>query len=950
MGEVRNFDVVGGQDMMLEIIEELIKWYFLKSECILTIFLLINMIVIVLGLIVMRREMRYTIYRIVNKVFYCATIAILAILLNNIGISIEISYTYFSVMFFAFSLFAIVLYEIVQCLIFKTIIEPASQGIKNIQYIIFFTIFLLGLTSKLSPLEWSVATSLFIGLQLILFEIEKKKKEKKIEHSVEVDYPSSELYYTRRMQLDSFIPVLKQQRDEPYAIMVSGEWGIGKSSFLQAVEEKLPKDDFVWIHAGSELTVSDIMIRISEEILEVLRRNSIFIEKDSVIEKYFLAFAGVVSESKLKIYNGLSKIMKVDKEYCSKDYLNSKLSKLGTTIYLVIDDLDRCDEEYQDKMFKVIRESTDLVNCKTIFVVDKNKFLRKSNHNDIEKYVTYTLDLCKVEYDEIASFLINDFFDETFLSEINPIIGKGRDKNELKKEIYEFPLRMIGILEERLKAKDKPWNSNNSDIDKEKHKEENKDIDILQTVRKNIVISRKVKKYFKNIKSNLSNINLEINECSKEYKAEDWFGAILNIQFIKNFLPDCYAEIKQYRTLQEYRIDFKHNSVFSILGLLDSWLDYYGMKGEVLNLVLYKFDIINYKELKTRNNKYHEEMNDKEKATIKHINEYLECYQNKKDLEKIIELFSKNETIDYEKRFAFISGIMAVMSEQSSRLKTDNEEFLEFSNKLADFFKSINLIQTERNFIINKGRTVVRRVIVDNTYLLRNVLEIVFKATDVSEKWPILAIADVDEFYKMLYRLDKDSCFGQFKNEEEHLPQLKTYYKNLQKELSKEKYSDIGLDINTIFKQIYMVFSICEFWSCIDKKIGNEDRVNRSLFDKYFILKDVNDSKDIAFSDEKELVCALKELKKFYALKKQNYDSKYSLILLRVLNKSVMVYEEKPEWYETEMSEISSLFSDLLEMVLTMDNGDDKESKIVIEKIRIYTYKFKQYSVRNNAS
>ena len=46
---------------------------------------------------------------------------------------------------------------------------------------------------------------------------------------------------------------------------------------------------------------------------------------------------------------------------------------------------------------------------------------------------------------------------------------------------------------------------------------------------------------------------------------------------------------------------------------------------DVLNLIIYKFDIINFKEVKTKNSKNYEEMYDEEKATIKHINEYLVC-------------------------------------------------------------------------------------------------------------------------------------------------------------------------------------------------------------------------------------------------------------------------------------------------------------------------------------
>lgn len=105
---------------------------------------------------------------------------------------------------------------------------------ENIKYTIFFTIFLLGITSKLSLLEWCTATSLFVGIQLILFEIDKYQKRETIAHSIETDYPSSDLYYTRSRQLDSFIPKLRQQRDEPYAIMISGEWELGKTSFLKA--------------------------------------------------------------------------------------------------------------------------------------------------------------------------------------------------------------------------------------------------------------------------------------------------------------------------------------------------------------------------------------------------------------------------------------------------------------------------------------------------------------------------------------------------------------------------------------------------------------------------------------------------------------------------------------------------------------------------------------------
>ena len=126
----------------MRLFERWADFYFFHSKCILSLCLLISSIAIVQGLIVMRSQIRYTIYKTINKVLYCVVIATMAILLNNIGISFEIKYAYFNVIFFSFTIIAIILYEIIQGIIFKAIKEPVLQGMKNIQYTIFFTIFL----------------------------------------------------------------------------------------------------------------------------------------------------------------------------------------------------------------------------------------------------------------------------------------------------------------------------------------------------------------------------------------------------------------------------------------------------------------------------------------------------------------------------------------------------------------------------------------------------------------------------------------------------------------------------------------------------------------------------------------------------------------------------------------------------------------------------------------
>lgn len=78
----------------------------------------------------------------------------------------------------------------------------------------------------------------------------------------ESDYPNPHLYYTREKQLEKFISILEQQKGEPYAVMISGEWGMGKTSFVQALEKRLKElnnDYFVWIYAGSEKYLFQIL-------------------------------------------------------------------------------------------------------------------------------------------------------------------------------------------------------------------------------------------------------------------------------------------------------------------------------------------------------------------------------------------------------------------------------------------------------------------------------------------------------------------------------------------------------------------------------------------------------------------------------------------------------------------------------------------------------------------
>lgn len=289
------------------------KYYIFRTEIILT-FCIMNIVIMVGGFItfkVINENLRYHINKIVYKMVYSTIIVGIGQILCLLGLMPKIEYAYFNAVVFILVIGSIIVYVLLLCLMFKKIILPILQNCKYIQFSVFLELFLLSITNNLEMLEWLAGTLGIVGIEILIILLEKliNMQQDRKEENRENDYPNPDLYPTRRKQLEKFVVVLKQQEHEPYAVMVSGEWGAGKSSFIQALEKKLDKNSFIWIYAGSEKTVSEMMSDISSKILEVLKKNNVFIENKDSIEKYFLAFSDLVGDTALKPLKRISSVL-----------------------------------------------------------------------------------------------------------------------------------------------------------------------------------------------------------------------------------------------------------------------------------------------------------------------------------------------------------------------------------------------------------------------------------------------------------------------------------------------------------------------------------------------------------------------------------------------------------------------------------------------------------------
>jgi len=269
-------------------------------------------IIIVRSLFLKEGIRRYTIYKLTKEAYLVIVIICLGktisffeivqdkmlVTMNNIN---------FNIKFFIVLMGLVIVYGLIQGIIYKKIRIPLLHILEKSKYVILIQVLWLSAIKHLEAIE-GIAAIFAIALTELLGEFLNEETIVE-EYLIESDYPDSNLYYTRKKQLENFLPILRQQKKEPYALMISGEWGSGKSSFIKALEKRESEDIFIWVETGSEKSVSEIMAEISEEIVDTLKNNNVLVEKEEVIESYFFAFSQILEETKLGIFNNLFNIL-----------------------------------------------------------------------------------------------------------------------------------------------------------------------------------------------------------------------------------------------------------------------------------------------------------------------------------------------------------------------------------------------------------------------------------------------------------------------------------------------------------------------------------------------------------------------------------------------------------------------------------------------------------------
>ena len=217
-------------------------------------------------------------------------------------------------------------------------------------------------------------------------------------------------------------------KGQSYAIGVTGEWGVGKTTFLDELEKKIGKRAEVvkfnpWMCSTPEQVTHDFFASLRHQLSE----------KYSTLSRSIREYAKYVSSLSLEpstaIKVDLSLPNNKESLFERKRILSEKFSRLPLPVVVVIDDVDRLEREEVFEVLRLIRNTADLSNMIYLVAYDKEyvtSVLKDKEIKDatayLEKIFQVEVHLPKVEdqllwnllYKDIAEQLSSVFADKLF--------------------------------------------------------------------------------------------------------------------------------------------------------------------------------------------------------------------------------------------------------------------------------------------------------------------------------------------------------------------------------------------------------------------------------------------------------------------------------------------------------------------------------------------------------
>ncbi len=228
----------------------------------------------------------------------------------------------------------------------------------------------------------------------------------------------TELYSVRKKEVVNLHDKLSGQSDsEPFAVMVKGKWGSGKTSLMNGFKDEYSSEyDFIDVNVGYTCDIGSILGNMDKSFQNIFEEQ-LFFYKDSnkSIWNYFKLLKeltnGISEKSLDRIIETISNRESFTEAKNSINTLLDEYGRLtGKKIIIVIDDLERCPSQNLKNVFAVLIESFKLNNCITVLLCDYEQLKNRVDGGKeyLDKYINRSITLQMVEQSEQVKKLLEN--------------------------------------------------------------------------------------------------------------------------------------------------------------------------------------------------------------------------------------------------------------------------------------------------------------------------------------------------------------------------------------------------------------------------------------------------------------------------------------------------------------------------------------------------------------
>lgn len=185
-------------------------------------------------------------------------------------------------------------------------------------------------------------------------------------------------------------------REQSFALGVTGEWGVGKTTFLDELKKSVgERADIVefnpWMCSSPEQVTSDFFSSLRHQLSY----------KHSRLAKSIREYAKYVNNVTVSPHSAISieALLPVNQEglFERKRALSAKFSKLPKPVLVVIDDVDRLERDEVFEVLRLIRNTADLSNVIYLVAYDKEYVTSVLEEKEIKDSTAYLEKIFPVE-------------------------------------------------------------------------------------------------------------------------------------------------------------------------------------------------------------------------------------------------------------------------------------------------------------------------------------------------------------------------------------------------------------------------------------------------------------------------------------------------------------------------------------------------------------------------